>query len=302
MRAVVFDRPGPPDVLHVADVATPTGEVVVDVVAAAVNPVDIATRSGLIPTPTPAVIGWDFAGVVRSAEPATGFAPGERVIGTTAQLGTGVGSTAEVVAIDGGFLSPAPASVPLRDAAALPLAGLTGLQAVRAAALGPDLRVLVVGAQGGVGQFAAGFAARSGAHLSLLVRNADVATWRRAVDDFGYEAEVLTGADLEDQPFDVIIDCAGRPETARQVVAGGTYVSITTFALPDPGDFALHCLGVEVDAADLREVVRAVDAGEVYVHAVAAVYPFGEAAAAHRRVEQGSRGKVLLVPDPGAAS
>ncbi|MCS3780012.1 zinc-binding dehydrogenase [Tsukamurella ocularis] len=302
MRAVVFARPGPPDVLHVVDVPTPEGAVVVDVVAAAVNPVDVATRSGLIPTRTPAVIGWDLAGVVRSAQRATGFVPGDRVIGTTAQLGTGIGSTAEVVAIDGGFLAQAPASVPLRDAAALPLAGLTGLQAVRAAALAPGLRALVIGAQGAVGQFAAGFAARSGAHLSLLVRATDVATWRGAVEDFGYGAEVLTDVDLKDQRFDVIIDCAGRPETVRHVVAGGTYVSITTFALPDPGDFTLHHLGVEVDAADLREVVRAVDAGEVFVQPVAAVYPFGEAAAAHRRVEQGSRGKVLLVPDPGATS
>ena len=59
MRAVVFDRPGPPEVLHVADVAAQDGQVVVNVAAAAVNPVDLATRSGLIPTPTPAVIGWD---------------------------------------------------------------------------------------------------------------------------------------------------------------------------------------------------------------------------------------------------
>ena len=224
------------------------------------------------------------------------------MIGTTAQLGTGVGSTAESVAIGAEFLAPAPTTLPLRDAAALPLAGLTGLQAARAAGAAPGSRVLVVGAQGGVGQFAAAFSARGGAHLSLLVRDADLTTWRRVVDDFGYEAEVLTERDLEGQVFDVVIDCAGRPETSKCIAGGGMYVSITTFALPEQGDFTLHHLGVEVVAADLREVVRAVDSGEIFVHPVAAVYPFDDAAEAHRRVEQGTRGKVLLVPDAEAVS
>lgn len=298
MRAVVFDRPGPPEVLHVADLPDPDGPLLIDVVAAAVNPVDIATRSGLIPTSTPAVIGWDLAGIVRASSPDTGFAVGDRVVATTAQLGTGVGSTSEIVSIGLDFVVPAPTSMPLPDAAALPLAGLTGLQTVRAAGLVSRERVLLVGAQGSVGQFAAGFAAKAGVELTLLVRAGDVAVWEGVVDQYGYETDVITEAALGSRSFDVVIDCAGRPETVRNLAVGGRYVAIATFALPDPGDFVLRHVSVEVDSADLRAVVRAVDAGEVFLYPVAATYPFEEAPAAHRHAEAGTRGKVLLAPGP----
>ncbi|MFI5678505.1 alcohol dehydrogenase catalytic domain-containing protein [Streptomyces cellulosae] len=97
----------------------------IETASTAVNPVDLATRSGQIPAALPAALGWDLAGTVAHALGGSGFRTGDRVLAMTAQLGTGVGSMAEYVAFDPEFVAHVPDGMKLEEAAALPLAGVT---------------------------------------------------------------------------------------------------------------------------------------------------------------------------------
>jgi NADPH:quinone reductase-like Zn-dependent oxidoreductase len=139
MRAVVVRTYGGPEALEVIDVPVPEparGQVRIRVTAAAVNPVDFATREGLMNAGRPGIIserehvgiGWDVAGVIDTAGPeVTSFVPGDRVIGLRDRLDQPLGTHAEQVVLDAADVAAAPAGVD--DAAVL---GYPALDAVRA--------------------------------------------------------------------------------------------------------------------------------------------------------------------------
>jgi NADPH:quinone reductase len=165
MRAVVYD-PDQPSNLRLSDVDEPVAapsEVIVDVRAIALNFgevhwIDRMRKPGEVP-------GWDSAGVVSSAAAdGSGPAVGARVVGFNGQGGW---AERRVVATEN--LAVLPDSVDFGTAAALPVAGVTALQALRG--LGPVVgrRVLITGASGGVGRFAVQLAARAGAHVIAAV-------------------------------------------------------------------------------------------------------------------------------------
>ena len=163
MRAVRYDRYGPPDVLAVVDADEPVpraGEVKVRVVAASLNPLDWKIRDGhvrLLPMfeRPPRTTGTDLAGDIV----ATGGGPGprhvgERVFGSLSPFGR-AGSCAEFAVIAANRVVPIPDGVDYDVAAALPIAGGTAVQAlVDDAKLLAGQRVLITGAAGGVGHFA----------------------------------------------------------------------------------------------------------------------------------------------------
>src|SRR5262245_25661223 len=138
MRAVVVRSFGGPEVLDVVDVPIPPvgdGQVRIRVEAAAVNPIDLATRAGImvevgLMAPRATVgVGWDVAGVIDEVGPrVSGFAVGERVIGLSDQLGVSLGTYAEYVVLDADAVAPAPEGVSAAQAATLPLNGLTAAQ------------------------------------------------------------------------------------------------------------------------------------------------------------------------------
>ncbi|WP_202459590.1 hypothetical protein [Streptomyces sp. SID1328] len=171
MRAVQIDRHGGPDVLALREVAAPEpapSEVLIRTAAGSLNPVDWKTRAWEVGPPLPATLGWDISGrVVASNDPA--HEVGAHVIAMSAQIATGRGTWAELVALPGHLLAPAPATVPLADAAALPLAGTTALQALRATELSVGERILAVGAAGAVGGLVVQLARLIGAHVDALV-------------------------------------------------------------------------------------------------------------------------------------
>ncbi|MFF4390964.1 alcohol dehydrogenase catalytic domain-containing protein [Streptomyces sp. NPDC001552] len=126
MRAIQIARHGGPEVLSVREVPQPTpgaGEVLIRTVASSLNPVDWKTRAGEIGPELPATLGWDLAGVVTAANH-PGYRPGDQVIAMSAQIATGRGTWAEQVALPARLLAAAPATLPLADAAPLPLAGV----------------------------------------------------------------------------------------------------------------------------------------------------------------------------------
>jgi NADPH2:quinone reductase len=129
MRAVVVRQFGAPQALELIDAAVPEpgpGQIRIRVAAAAVNPVDLAVRSGLFSEPGiagtagQAGLGWDVAGVIDRAGPGvTGLAAGDAVIGLSDRLDVAVGGYAEQIVLDASAVARAPAGIDLVQAATL---------------------------------------------------------------------------------------------------------------------------------------------------------------------------------------
>lgn len=319
MQALVIDRTGGPEELHLAEVPVPTrvsDELLVRVIAAAVNPIDAKTRSGRGVAGAidryPAVLGGDFAGVVEavpySAHP---LQPGDRVYGMS-RVPRVSGTYAELVAVSSLSVTRMPASLDFARAAGVPLAALTAWGAVVDTARVHDgQRVLIHAGAGGVGHFAVQFASYFGAVVTATcsARNAEFVRELGAnrVIDYGAERfeEVATG-------HDVVIDLIGnvRDQTGTRSLdalrPGGLIVTVPTGSWPTMAEEAaargMRATGYSVapDARTLSVITRLIDDGAVRVH-VDRELPLAEGAEAHRLLEDGHiRGKVVLrvAPDP----
>jgi len=191
VNAIELTETGPPEVLALTTVPDPeagSGEVVVELRAAALNRRDVFLRKGVAPSPLPVILGSDGAGVIRTLGagvggvsegdevvifPSLGWGggeaapqPGFRILG-----GPDDGTYAELIRIPAENVMPKPKRLSWEEAAALPLAGLTAWRAlVSRAQLRPGETVLVLGIGGGVATFALQFAklldqSQSGADL-----------------------------------------------------------------------------------------------------------------------------------------
>jgi NADPH:quinone reductase-like Zn-dependent oxidoreductase len=163
MRAVRIDRYGGTEVLELIDAAVPRtgpGQVLIEVHGSSVNPADIAIRSGwmaeYVPLTLPIVMGIDVAGLVTEVgDGVTELEVGEPVYGSAAVMMGGSGSFAEYAVSSPRLLARAPANVDLSVAGALPLAGISALEAVMdRLQVASGSRVLVHGSPGGVGSVA----------------------------------------------------------------------------------------------------------------------------------------------------
>lgn len=173
MKAVVYDRYGPPDVLRVEDVPTPTpsaGQVLVEVAATSINLSDWETlrgspaysRIGGLRSPARPTLGSDIAGRVEAVgEGVTRFRRGDEVYGDNLRL---KGGFAEYALAPESVLAHKPRGLTFAEASTLPQAGPIALQGTAGAA--PGHRVLINGAGGGSGSFAIQLAKRAGAHVT----------------------------------------------------------------------------------------------------------------------------------------
>ncbi|MGH9260382.1 MAG: NAD(P)-dependent alcohol dehydrogenase, partial [Acidimicrobiales bacterium] len=212
MRAVVYDRYGPPEVLRVDDVPTPSpaaGQVLVRVAATSVNLSDweslrgspLYARLGGLRSPARRTLGSDIAGWVDTVgEGVTRFRPGDEVYGDNLAL---KGGFAEYAVAAESALAHKPAELTFAEASTIPQAGAIALQGTDGAAAGR--RVLVNGAGGGSGPFAIQLAKRLGAHVSG-VDNAGKLDFMRSLgadEVIDYRSEDFT---RRDQPYDLILD------------------------------------------------------------------------------------------------
>ncbi len=236
MQAMVRSRYGSPDVLELATVPRPEvgeDEVLVRIRAAGVNPLDWHLLTGTpyltrlqagFRTPKRSIPGADLAGVIEAVGPAvTEFQPGDEVYGEVH------GAYAEYVAAKARQLAPKPVTMSFEEAAGVPVAALTALQALRdAGGLEPGQRVLVVGASGGVGSFAVQIAKALGAEVTGVAstRNLEMVQSLGADQVIDYTVDDFTKSG---ETFDLIIDSVGSASLSaiRRVLApSGTYVMV----------------------------------------------------------------------------
>lgn len=237
MQAVTFSRYGGPETMRLATVPVPdpgAGQVRIRVAAASINPYDwhlyrgdpyFARLSFGLMSPGEHVVGSDVAGVVDAVGPGVErFAVGDRVFGSI-----GFGACGQYAVGDVSSLTLCPAGVDLASAAALPMAGITALQGLRALGVEEGSRVLVIGASGGVGHLAVQIANALGAGRVVGVASAGNAALLR---DCGADATIdYRTQRVEDagEVFDAVFDTVATTPLSRlkRVIApGGTYVPI----------------------------------------------------------------------------
>lgn len=303
MRVAEVTEFGGPEVLRIGERPEPqpsAGEVVVRIAAANVNPTDIAARSGqarrrMPDLEPPFVPGWDLAGEVISAEAATGYSPGDRVVGMIpwVRIGGRVGAYAEAAAVDPDWLAPLPDGVEVAVAATLPLNALTARQGLDLIAAPPGSTLLVTGASGAVGGFATQLAGRDGLRVLAVATQGDE-EW---VAGLG-AAEVLPrSTDLASlDPVDAVFDAVplGPPATAPLRDGGAVLFTRTPEDFERSEKLRVETLLADSDPAALRELAADLGAGRLRTR-VAQTLDLAEAGEAHQLVERGGlRGKVVL--------
>ena len=307
MRVAEYDRYGPPSVLSIRERPRPTiraGHVLVRVHAAALNPKDVLTRSGkyafMAGRRFPKRCGYDWSGeAVEIGGGVTGISAGDPLLGMI-QSWSG-GACAEYVLVRADELAPKPAGLAWADAAALPLAGLTALQALRGSAeVGHGHRILINGASGGVGVFAVQIAKALGARVTALAseRNHELVRSLGADAAFDYATWRPTGT------FDAVFDVFGNRSFAEFrpfLTPRGTFVSTvpkrhmilahlrTLFSRP-----RARLVAVRSRRADIAWLANAAAAGTIRA-VIDREYPLDQIADAHVHVaSKRTRGKVVI--------
>lgn len=323
MKAVRYTEHGSPDVLTLSDVPVPTPkerQVLVRVRAAALNPLDWHLLRGepsflkmMKPAAKGQTPGLDFAGVVEQAgAKVTQVRSGDEVFGSAG------GSLAEYAVAREKAIAPKPASLTFEQAAAIPVAGKTALQAIRDyGRLQPAQRILINGAAGGVGTFAVQIARVLGGEVTGVcsTRNLEFVRSLGAQHVIDYTVDDFTKAG---QRYDVVVQIAGNRESdelrtvlaprGRLVLVGGgtgREEEDRTSLLEVLGLFGRNLLSpfmrqktrtmmTKTRRRDLVYLAELAEAGRLTA-VVDRTYPLAEAAAALRYLEGGHvRGKVVI--------
>ncbi|HEX7306504.1 NADP-dependent oxidoreductase [Lentzea sp.] len=310
MKAVRFHEFGGPEVLRYEDVEQPVpaaGEVLVKVAATTFNPVEgnirLGVMQGPIPVDLPHTPGLDVAGTVDAlGEGVEGLAVGDEVVGFLPM--TKPGAAAEYVIAPAAVLTPAPKGLPLADAAAFPLVGLTAYQALfDHGRLQAGQRVLVNGAGGPVGGYAVQLAKQAGAHVVATASPRSAEAVRTAGADEVVDHTTTDVLSAVTEQVDLVLNLAPvDPAVLAQLpslVRDGGAVVNTTIWMPAPTDEDRGVRGVNLyvrsDAEQLAKLVALVDSGDLRVDVEQRV-PLTELPAVHVQAASGGvRGKVVVL-------
>lgn len=319
MKAIVRDTFGSPNVLRLEDIPKPTikpNQVLIQVKAVGLNAADkvllrgepflARTAAGGLIRPGIKVLGAAVAGVIDAiGSEVVKFAVGDEVLVDTS--GQGFGGLAEYTVSTEEFLARKPHGVSFIDAAALPMATTTAVQSLRdRKPVEPGMRVLVVGASGGVGSFAVQLAKHFGAHVTAVcsTRNVEIVRGIGADVVVDYKKDDVTqGADK----FDVIVDTACYRSVADYVsimndnaqyllIGGEGFVSkmLHMAWLSATTNMKFSPFLDRVNAADLELMCELVESGEIKP-LIDTVYPFSEGISAMEHIDSGhTQGKVIV--------
>lgn len=309
MKAAQINRYGGRDVVKINNHApTPTlteDSLIIEVHAAGVNPVDWKIREGymqkMVPLQFPATLGGDFSGVVTQVGTnASNFKIGDAVYGQAIIVGGGSGSFSEFLSAKAAHVAHKPKSVGHNEAASLPLAGVSALQALTEHInLSKDQKILIHGGAGGIGSIAIQLAKHLGAYVATTARAGDAAY----VKELGAN-EVI---DYEKQSFEnvlhdyaAVFDTVGGETYTRsfQVLKkGGMIVSM----LEQPNEELMKKYGVTAIAQGTRTTTQRlsrladlIDSGIIKIH-IDKTFPLDQAAEALAYLKTGNiRGKVVI--------
>ena len=314
MRAVVHDRYGPPEVLHIEEIPRPVpaeNEVLVNVRASTVTRSDCGFRgadpffsrffTGLR-RPKQRIAGMELSGVVEEVGSAvTGFEVGDEVFGLRS------GANAEYVCVrEQGALAHKPASLSFEEAAALSDGASIARACLAPADLGPEKRIVVYGASGAIGTAGVQLAKATGAHVTAVCNTKNVALVRSLGADVvvDYTEEDFT---KNGETYDVVFDAVGKTSfrrCRRSLKPGGVYletdlgymwhVPLLALATRVIGSKRVTIQIPKYTKEDVTHVKELVEAGR-YRPVVDRTYPLEQVVEATKYVETGQKtGNVVL--------
>jgi NADPH:quinone reductase-like Zn-dependent oxidoreductase len=303
MKAIVVHQYGGPEVLKYEDAPRPEpkeDQVLIQVMAAGVNPVDVGIREGRFGGgKLPLIPGMDVSGVVEKVgSKITKVKTGEAVYAYLSFKEQG--GYAEFAVAEEDEIALKPRSIDFEKAAAVPLAATTAWQAlVDRAGLSAGQTVLIHGGSGGVGTFAVQIAKARGARVIATASTAN----QDLLKQLGVDQPIdYTTTKFEDvvKDVDVVLNAVRGDSLARSygvVKKGGIIVSIT--GPPDPAELEKHgirgtSMMAHPDAKVLEELSKLIDSKKI-TPIVSAVLPLADAAKAHEQIaSQHTRGKIVL--------
>ena len=327
MKAMILETYGPDAVFVAAEreIPTPkTGEVLVKVAATSVNTVDTMIRQlGQEQLPLspdlPAILGMDFAGTVEAlGEGVTGFEVGDEIFGCAGGLMALQGALAEYMPADARLIAHKPKSLSMKQAAALPLVGITAYEGLTRAGIAAGQKVLVQGGAGGVGHVATQLAKHFGADVyatgsggaqSPIIEGYGATAINFMAEPVSeYVAKYTSGAG-----FDLVFDSVGGANMTKSFEAAKLNGHVaSTVALVEldlsPAHFKglslhivfmlipmMHDHGREKHGAILAELAQIVDAGGLTPLLDPSDFTLDQVGAAHAKLESGSAiGKVVI--------
>lgn len=324
MKALVLENYGSPFILKEIDRPVPKdGEVLVQIKAASVNPLDTKIKTGNAghaKTQLPAILGIDMAGIViEVGKNVTAFKAGDEVYGMTGGIAGVQGSLAEYAAVDADLLAIKPKNLSLGEAAAIPLGFITAWEGlVDRANIGAGKTVLIHGGSGGVGHLAVQIAVAKGAKVFTT----DSPAKKELVEAFGATSIDYTTQSVEDyvkthtddEGFDIVFDTVGGPTLDASFKAAKTYhghvVSILGWGTHSiaplsfrgatySGVFTLLPLITGEHRAHhgeiMSEATAIIEAGKLKPIIDPTTYTFGNIEDAYKAVEEGkTKGKVIV--------
>lgn len=309
MKAVQINTYGGSEVLGVHEnIPTPIpgkGQVLIEVHAAGLNPFDIKVLSGaykeMIPLKFPVTFGGDFSGVLTQVgEGVSDFQIGDEVYGTAIVLSGGSGAFAQMTVANTQKVAYKPKKVSFTEAAALPVAGLTAVEAITdQIKIQKDQRILIHGGAGGVGHMAIQYAKSVGAHVITTVSGDDIeyAKSLGADEVIDYKTQAFEN---NLQNLDAVLDTAGGQvsEKSYQVLKKGGILVLLVSQVDEElaQKYAVTAIRQQskTDAPQLRRLSELVDGGKIKVH-VDKSFPLDQVKEAFIHLKAGHpRGKVVI--------
>lgn len=304
MKAAILTEYGnDPEVADIGRPELPDDSVMIEVHAAAINPIDWIIMDGemqeMLPYELPWTVGYDVSGVVTDVgSDAEGFSVGDAVFARAD--GMQAGTMAEYAAVKTHDLAVKPANISHAEAAGVPLAGLTAWQALfDKGGLESGQRVLIHAGSGGVGTLAIQFAKHAGAWVATTASAENAAL----VEEMGADQFVdYSNERFEDvvESVDLVFDMLGGETLKRSfdvVKSGGTVVSIKGEApdgLAEERNVTFHQFFMEPDGEQLAEIAALITDGVVQT-VVDSTFALAEVAAAYARGRSGdANGKIAV--------
>ena len=305
MKAAQINKYGGSEVVEIntnaPKPAVSQGQLLVEVYAAGVNPIDWKIREGYIPLKFPATLGGDFSGVVADiGEGVSGFKKGFEVYGYASVLGGGSGSFAEFVLADAKVMALKPKNNTHLESGALPLTGVSAWQAlVDHMGLSRGKKILIHGGAGGIGSMAIQLAKHLGAYVVTTVNAKDMQYVKElgADEAIDYKNQTFEGM-LHD--YDAVYDTVGGETYVRSFKVlrkGGIIVSMLEQPRPELMEqYGVNAIGqmTQVNTERLSKLAELVSKRVIKVH-VDKTFPLEQAGEALAFLQNGHpRGKVVL--------